>query len=65
MLRAYNYYELYTKFGDVPYTTKVLSIKESMSIARTDRATVIANMLADLDEVINGNYLPASYDGGC
>ena len=62
VLRAYNYYELYTKFGDIPYTTKVLSIKESMSIARTDRATVIANMLADLDEVINGNYLPTSYD---
>ena len=62
VLRAYNYYELYTKFGDVPYTTKVLSIKESMSIARTAKATVIANVLADLDEVINGNYLPTSYD---
>ena len=33
-----------------------------MSIARTDRATVIANMLEDLEEVINGNYQPASYD---
>lgn len=62
ILRAYSYYELYTKFGDIPYTTKVLSIKESMSIARTAKATVIANILADLDEVINGNYLPASYD---
>ena len=62
VLRAYSYYELYTKFGDVPYTTKVLSIKESMSIARTAKATVIANVLADLDEVINGNYLPTSYD---
>lgn len=62
VLRAYSYYELYTKFGDIPYTTKVLSIKESMSIARTAKATVIANVLADLDEVINGNYLPTSYD---
>ena len=62
VLRAYSYYELYTKFGDIPYTTKVLSIKESMSIARTAKATVIANILADLDEVINGNYLPTSYD---
>ena len=26
------------------------------------KATVIANVLADLDEVINGNYLPTSYD---
>lgn len=62
VLRVYNYYELYTKFGAVPYTTKVLSIKESMSMARTDKETVVSNILADLDEVINGNYLPASYD---
>lgn len=61
VLRAYHYYELYTKFGSVPYTTKVLSIKESMSMSRTDRATVISNILADLDEVINGGYLPTSY----
>lgn len=61
-IRAYHYYELYTRFGDVPYTTKVLSIKESMSTPRTDKATVISNILADLDEVIDGNYLPASYD---
>ena len=62
VLRAYSYYELYTKFGDIPYTTKVLSIKESMSIARTAKASVIVNILADLDEVINGNYLQTSYD---
>lgn len=62
VLRVYNYYELYTKFGSIPYTTKVLSISESMSLPRTDRATVIANILADLNEVIDGNYLPASYD---
>lgn len=61
VLRAFHYYELYTKFGDVPYSTKVLSIKESMAIARTARATVVSNILADLDEVINGNYLPTSY----
>lgn len=61
VIRAYHYYELYTKFGDVPYTTKVLSVSESMSTKRTDRATVITNILTDLDEVINGNYLPTSY----
>lgn len=62
VLRAYHYYELYTKFGDVPYSTKVLSVKESMSMARTEKATVISNILADLNEVLDGNYLPASYD---
>jgi len=62
VIRAYHYYELYTKFGAVPYSTKVLSISESQSIGRTDRATVVSNILSDLDEVINGNYLPTSYD---
>lgn len=62
VIRAYHYYELYTKFGDVPYSTSVLTIKESMSVPRTDKATVINNILADLEEVIGGNYLPASYD---
>ncbi len=62
VIRAYHYYELYTKFGDIPYTKKELSIEESRTIERTDRATVINNILADLDEVISGNYLPASYD---
>lgn len=62
VIRAYHYYELYTKFGDIPYPTTVLSIDESRSMERTDKATVINNILADLDEVISGNYLPASYD---
>ncbi len=62
VIRAYHYYELYTKFGDIPYSTKVLSIEESRTIERTNRATVISNIVADLDEVITGNYLPDSYD---
>jgi hypothetical protein len=62
VLRAYHYYELYTRFGDIPYFTNVLSIKESSSIARTEKATVVSNIISELEEVINGNYLPASYD---
>lgn len=62
VIRAYHYYELYTKFGDIPYFTNVLSIDESKTIERTNRATVINNILTDLDEVISGNYLPTSYN---
>lgn len=61
-IRAYHYYELYTKFGDIPYATSVLSIEESMTIERSDKATVVNNILNDLDEVISGKYLPESYD---
>ncbi len=62
-IRAFHYYELYTRFGDVPYTEDVISIAESQSISRTPRATVLSNILRDLDEVIDNDYLPASYDG--
>lgn len=61
VIRAYHYYELYTRFGDVPYTEDVISIPESQTISRTPRATVVENILRDLDEVIDNNYLPASY----
>lgn len=62
VIRAYHYYELYTKFGDVPYTTKVMTIEESQTIERTDKDEVVANIIDDLDEVINNDYLPESYD---
>ncbi len=61
-IRAYHYFELYSKFGDVPYFTKVISIKESESIGRTPKADIVKNILDDLNTVINNNYLPASYD---
>lgn len=44
-LRAFHYYELYTKFGALPYTTKVLSVDESMNMPRTDKETVVQNIL--------------------
>jgi len=62
VIRAYHYYELYTKFGDVPYSTKVLSIEESRTIKRTPKAEVVANILADLNEVVSDNSLPTTYD---
>ena len=63
VIRAYIYYELYTKFGDVPYTEKVISIKESMSMSRTPKAEVVANIMSDLEEIISSNALPKSYEG--
>ena len=63
VIRAFHYFELYSRFGDVPYTEDVISIPESQTIGRTPRATVLANVLGDLDDVIDNEYLPASYDG--
>lgn len=61
VIRAYLYYELYTKFGDVPYFTNVISISGSQSVGRTPRAEVVANIVKELDEVIDNNWLPETY----
>ena|SRR3712207_5380748 len=61
-IRAYHYYELYTKFGGVPYFTNVLSVKESQAIACTPREEVVKNILAELDDIISENALPTSYN---
>lgn len=61
-IRAYHYFELYAKFGDIPYFTHVISIDESKNIGRTARQNIVENVLNDLDEIINNNYLPTDYD---
>jgi hypothetical protein len=61
VLRAWHYFELYSRFGDVPYYTHVITMSESATIGRTPKAEVVTHILADLDEVINNNDLPASY----
>ncbi len=63
-IRAYHYFELYSKFGDVPYFTSVISIKESESIDRTLKEEVVNNILLDLTKIIDNKYLPTSYDAG-
>lgn len=61
-IRVYHYFELYSKFGDIPYFTNVLSMSEAKSIARMPKAEVVDKLLSDLSAIIDNNYLPASYD---
>jgi hypothetical protein len=63
-IRAFFYYELYTRFGDIPYTEKVLTVAESETITRTAKAKVVNNIVSDLEDAINSKALPASYTGG-
>lgn len=60
-LRAWHYYELYSRFGDVPYITTLISISDSRSLARTPRNEVVANVISELESVIDANILPGSY----
>lgn len=61
-IRAYHYFELYSKFGDIPYFTHVISISESKTIGRTAKSEVVSNLLNELSTIIDNNYLPPSYD---
>lgn len=61
-IRAYHYFELYSKFGDIPFFTHTISINESKTIGRTPKSEVVTNLLNDLSTIIDNNYLPTSYD---
>lgn len=50
-IRAYAYFQLTAWYGDVPFTTKVLSIDESRAISRTDKNTVQQFVLQELAEI--------------
>jgi len=62
-LRAWNYYELYVRFGGVPYLTAPITIAEARTVSRESAANVIANIEAELQEVIDSNALPDFYSG--
>lgn len=56
--RAFSYYLLAFNYGDVPYIDKALTIDE-VKVGKTPKATVIANILADLEAAATD--LPISY----
>ena len=53
VIRAFHYFELYSRFGDVPYFTNVITIEESQQLFRTPKSEIVSNILGELDEVIN------------
>ena len=62
-LRAFHYYELYSRFGGVPYLTVPISIEESRTVARDSRDFVAGQVVTELQEVLASQALPASYSG--
>ena len=55
-LRAYYYHYLVQFFGDVPYLDTPAILTEPGYEPRTDRATIVQNLLADLDDA--ATFLP-------
>jgi hypothetical protein len=58
-IRALHYFYLIELFGDVPFITDEISIEESLSLERTDRATILAFIYSELEKAIAA--LPESY----
>lgn len=59
-IRAFDYWQLMTWFGDVPLFDHDISLQESQTIPRTPRAQVLSFVLSELDAV--KAVLPTSYD---
>ncbi len=56
--RAFQYINLATTYGDVPYITDELTNIEEVSLfGQTDDTVVISNMIQDLDTAIKSGYL--------
>ncbi|NMA73102.1 MAG: RagB/SusD family nutrient uptake outer membrane protein [Bacteroidales bacterium] len=61
LLRAYYYFILVRTYGDVPFTTEVLSEKEANSILRTPYSEVFDFIIKECDDV--ALELPVTYTG--
>ena len=60
-LRAFQYFQLMTWFGDVPLFDEDISLEESLSISRTPRADVLAFILSELDASVAGLPVNTAY----
>ncbi|MDC1105550.1 RagB/SusD family nutrient uptake outer membrane protein [Prolixibacteraceae bacterium] len=58
-LRAYMYFELAKRYGNIPLTTDVLTIEQANSIGKAPFNDVIAFITKECDEIYN--HLPVSY----
>ena len=61
VLRAWHYYDLYTRFGGVPYITTPITIAESRTIGRSSKDYVVSKIVEELEDVVASKALPGSY----
>lgn len=60
-LRAYNYFNMYRLWGGIPTTRKVVTVSESLTIARSTDQEMYDYIAGDLKYIIDNNMLPESY----
>lgn len=62
VIRALCYYNLVSKYGDIPFTTNQLEMQEYAELERTPEDEVYAFILGEIEDAVQ--YLPKSYGGG-
>jgi hypothetical protein len=60
-VRAAQYALLISHYGDVVYSTSILSLEESFSMSKTDKKTILKSIYDDYDFAVS--KLPTSYGG--
>ena len=63
VLRAFYFFELARRYGDIAMPTRVLSIAEANTIGKTAFHDVIAFIVAECDECASDGNLPDTYAG--
>ncbi len=61
-LRSFFYSYLVELFGDVPYRTEMVTSLDGISLARTPKSDIVANILQDLETA--ADILPSTWTGG-
>ncbi len=61
-VRALHYFYLIELYSDVPFITDEISIEESLTLERTDEATILSFIYSELDQAIE--ELPQAYSNG-
>ncbi|MCC8035426.1 MAG: RagB/SusD family nutrient uptake outer membrane protein [Rikenellaceae bacterium] len=66
-IRAFIFFRISNFWGDIPFFLHDITLEESYSVTRTPRATVIAELLKEMDEIIpvlpTRNQISASENG--
>ena len=52
-IRAFLFFRMANFYGDIPFFTKDITLAESKTISRTHKATVLAFIHSELDEIMN------------
>lgn len=60
-IRALTYFNMYRIWGGVPTTRKVVTVAESLTIGRSSDEEMYNFIAGDLEDIVDGAWLPDSY----